>query len=475
MAKTDNLTDFLVDVADAIREKKGTTDPINPQNFSDEIRAFEIGGGGSASKWTGHADVIFFDYDGEEVYRYNKEDFLALSELPSLPTHEGLIGQAWNWELEAAKQYVSENGKLIVGANYTTDDGTTRFYVYVKSSYTITLHFQLNGDTKNVTIDWGDNKTSAATSAINKITHTYERFGYYCIRVSVAEGCEFVLGPSDYSSSNGLFLNCPSAVYKAEIGERTSIYLRSFMNCYALSIISLPSNLQGAIGSGTFGNTRSLKALVVPKTITILGSDSLSNNYALKILSLSQDMTKTYGVYGCPSLLYLVIPPNAIYGTFEPSGSPLKWLVSPSTANRTETQKISNNRNLEVAVLKDNNTTLSSELFSGCYSLKVVELGDNIQTIDTKVFYQCYSLEKIVASPNLTAINSYAFYQNTALKYIDFSQCSQIPSLASTSAFSELPSNANFIIPDALYEEWINATNWSAFPSKFVKASEFNG
>lgn len=48
MSKQDNLTDFLTDVADAIREKKGTTEKINPQNFSEEIRGIESGGGGNA-------------------------------------------------------------------------------------------------------------------------------------------------------------------------------------------------------------------------------------------------------------------------------------------------------------------------------------------------------------------------------------------------------------------------------------------
>lgn len=56
MAKTDNLQDFLVDLADTIREKKGTTDKINPQDFSSEIDKI---GGPSKPKitYTGHADV----------------------------------------------------------------------------------------------------------------------------------------------------------------------------------------------------------------------------------------------------------------------------------------------------------------------------------------------------------------------------------------------------------------------------------
>lgn len=37
MSKSNNLTDFLVDIAGTIRAEKGTTDPINPQNFSTEI------------------------------------------------------------------------------------------------------------------------------------------------------------------------------------------------------------------------------------------------------------------------------------------------------------------------------------------------------------------------------------------------------------------------------------------------------
>lgn len=43
MAKNNNLTDFLTDIANTIRTKKGTTGAINPQNFSSEIESIETG------------------------------------------------------------------------------------------------------------------------------------------------------------------------------------------------------------------------------------------------------------------------------------------------------------------------------------------------------------------------------------------------------------------------------------------------
>ena len=74
MSKQDNLTDFLKDVANAIREKKGTTEKINPQDFASEIASIE-GGESSASIWTGHADVEglkAIGWDDEDIAYYQK-------------------------------------------------------------------------------------------------------------------------------------------------------------------------------------------------------------------------------------------------------------------------------------------------------------------------------------------------------------------------------------------------------------------
>lgn len=50
MAKTDNLNDFLKDIADAIREKTEDSGLINAQNFADKIRSLSTGGGNTPSR-----------------------------------------------------------------------------------------------------------------------------------------------------------------------------------------------------------------------------------------------------------------------------------------------------------------------------------------------------------------------------------------------------------------------------------------
>ena len=93
MAKNDNLTDFLTNVADAIRYKKNTTERINPQDFFSQIVSIGNEGGNGDGVVTRPNSVRFFDYDGTLLYSYSTDDFLALTELPELPTKEGLICQ----------------------------------------------------------------------------------------------------------------------------------------------------------------------------------------------------------------------------------------------------------------------------------------------------------------------------------------------------------------------------------------------
>ena len=71
MAKNNNLQDFLTDVANAIRTKTQTTEPINAQNFSTEILNIQTGGGENTLKnlldATKSCYYLFNNYKGKSV------------------------------------------------------------------------------------------------------------------------------------------------------------------------------------------------------------------------------------------------------------------------------------------------------------------------------------------------------------------------------------------------------------------------
>ena len=98
MAKNNNLTDFLTDIADAIREKRGTSDAINAQNFANEIAAID-GGGSTPSKpkWTGHADA-----EGLKAIGWTDEDIAYYQE----------NGVNWNEEDDEWHKVTDDNKAL---------------------------------------------------------------------------------------------------------------------------------------------------------------------------------------------------------------------------------------------------------------------------------------------------------------------------------------------------------------------------
>lgn len=106
MAKNNNLGDFLTDLADAIREKKGTTGPINAQDFASEIASIEGGGGVSVpSMWTGHADV-----EGLKAIGWTDEDIAYYQ-------RNGV-----NWDEEDDQYHlVSDDNKALYGVLTTNN------------------------------------------------------------------------------------------------------------------------------------------------------------------------------------------------------------------------------------------------------------------------------------------------------------------------------------------------------------------
>lgn len=145
----------LTAVAEAIRLRGGTTGQLEfPDEFVSAVINIPTEGGQNPTAPIN--DVVFVDYDGEVRYSYSAEEFLALTELPPGPYHEGLVFEEWNWTLADAKEYVGKYWELIIGAFYHGKDNWNVWVVDVpvRMSLCIRMEGQTNADP--LLVDWGD-------------------------------------------------------------------------------------------------------------------------------------------------------------------------------------------------------------------------------------------------------------------------------------------------------------------------------
>ena len=79
--------------------------------------------------------VIFADYDGTVIDTWTWDNKGSKTELPTVPVHEGLVFEGWNWTLEDIKN--DTTGQIItVGPYYHTESGLTEIDVEVNITVT---------------------------------------------------------------------------------------------------------------------------------------------------------------------------------------------------------------------------------------------------------------------------------------------------------------------------------------------------
>lgn len=128
--------------------------------------------------------------------------------------------------------------------------------------------------------------------------------------------------------------------------------------------------------------------------------------------------------------------------------------------------------NSSVVVLPNTLKTIGDAAFYYT-TCREITIPDSVTYLGASVFAGSSVLKKVVMGQGITAINSGTFHYCTVLEVVDFRQATQIPTLANTNIFSGASTTYRIVVPNNLYDEWIVATNWSAFASKIVKASEY--
>lgn len=378
-------------------------------------------------------DVNFRDYDGSIVASYTKAEFAALTALPAAPVHEGLTFQEWNYTLADAQSYVAANGKLDIGATYTTSDGATRIYITLTEGRTSPkLSLGVDG---TVDIDWGDGSAHDTMTGINlsrkDATHNYVSPGDYVISITPTEGTTLSLIGDSFSGSYLLYSGLPTSnaryvyqnsVNRVNLGQGVvSMASYSLLNLQNLTAITIPQGVK-TIGQYAFSQCRVLSYIVIPNTVTSIGASVFRYCYSLLSLMLPKSVTSIGNSIcdGCSGIRRMSIPEgvNTVPYAFFSDCSVLNSLTIPRGI-----------------------TSIGQDAVLSCVSLTSVIIPETVTTIDTGAFRFCYNL--------------------TTVKCLSITP----PTLQSNS-FNGTPPDLVIYVPAASVDAYKAASGWSDYASQ---------
>ena len=490
--KLQNILDAKADIGVALEEKHA----VVPQKFIDYGDAIRNIPQNEAPNPMN--PIKFVDYDGTLLYSYGVQATIDMEDLPELPERPGFTNQGWNYTLAQLKTQAQTIGKCIVGCNYITSDGKTRFHITIRDPKFKNFRLGLAQTKSNsYTIDWGDGSASEGpfgTTTYAVRTHDYTPTSYpasYVITLTpVGTGKIYFSGaivssatqtgaPSQNSTATQTTAQ-GSMFDKIEIGDiGPTLGNHAFHWITSVKTINIPKCVTSA-GQQAFGGWDAAKGIVIPNSITSLGVSAFAYCYATEMISLPPTITSipTTCFRNCYALMELVIPytVTSIGSQAFLNCGAMQDLKFPSAVTSIGASTFEGCFAIPTIEFLGNATITGDKIFYNCNSLKTVNCPSNFTVIGGQCFASCQSLQRLTFEGNITSVAAKAFNANVGLRTIDFSHNTTIPTLANVDAFQNTPTDRQIIVPDALYDDWILADNWKSttysIVSSIVKASE---
>lgn len=434
--KTGGGTARFVDTAD---------DTVTPATLKSGVTAHDASG----AKITGtldiappkESDINFWDYDGTLLYSWTLAELATKTELPPLPSHDGLVCQGWNWTLQDIKNAGRE---LDIGALYITDDGKTRLYVDVDTETwdDFVLNYRQSAY-NSVTIDWGDGSApeSVGTSLLTTIRHTYAQSGAYMITLTVAEGKALRFGASDGSTML-------IAMDEADMGR-----------CAMLKKVEMGANIE-FVNIATFRGCARLESVSVLSGVPFDGSRLFEQCTTLRAIVVGGTFTISQSFYNCSNLRAIATPKGTTQrNDYAIANTAVRQINLDMTAANQA-------RALERVHIKAVNGQVGD--FSSCRALLEVTIPADATTFVAAAFQGDNALRRVTCLGDIASIPAQVFQRCYPLRFVDLTHCTAVPTLANVNAFDETHPQLEIRVPASLADAWKAATNWSSLADHIV-------
>ena len=422
-----------------------TEDTVTPATLKSGVTAHDASGamitGTLDTAPPEESDINFWDYDGTLLYSWTLAELATKTELPPLPSHDGLVCQGWNWTLQDIKDAGRE---LDIGALYITDDGKTRIYVDVDTETWDDFVLNYWQSTRNATtVDWGDGTTPETVNKDSYVEHrhTYASSGSYVITMSVKEGTTMRLGAggaSRFLIANGeTDMGRCAMLAKVEIGERmTRVTERAFFSAVRLKSVSVPSDVLFEPWR-TFEQAANIRAVTVSFRSTI--NETFYKCHNLRAIASTKGTAQSNDY----SIAYTAVR---------------QINFDITTANQAQA--------LERAHIKAVNGTVGN--FGGCVSLMEATIPADATTFIAAAFQGDNTLRRVTCLGDIASIPAQVFQRCYPLRFVDLTHCTAVPTLANVNAFDQTHPQLEIRVPASLVSAWKAATNWSSLADHIV-------
>ena len=486
--KLQAILDSKADIAAALEEKHA----VVPETFAEYGNAIRTISQNDAPNIRN--PVKFVDYDGTLLYSYGVQAALALEELPELPTRPGLTNQGWNYTLAQLKTQVQTIGKAIVGCNYITTDGRTRFHITIPNSTFSLFKIGLaQTKTKTLVIDWGDGTVEGefGSTTYTIRSHQYSPSSYpasYVIEVYGINGglpnlAGAIVGSAGSSTTSNPSSNSATTQVTAlgcmfdeiEVGEvAPTLGTNTFRWITSVRTINLPRCIT-TLGQQCLGGLDAAKGLVIPSSVTTVNNSIFAYCYATEMISLPPTITAFTNTMfqSCYAWMELVVPYSITsIGTqcFMNCGA-MQDLKFPAAVTTIPSQAFQGCAAMPHAEFLGTVASIGASALNGCNSLKEFTVGSGTTAIQSSTFSGCNAIQRITFLGDIASIATKAFNNCYGCRVFDFRNNTQVPTLVSD-AFTNTPSSKKIVVPDSLYTSWSGADVWSNYQSSIVKASE---
>ena len=427
MARNDNLTDLLRDVAVAIREKTNSASLINPQDFPERIAAIETAGG----QPEGTHMVQFIDVDGTIL----KSQYVAdggSATPPANPKREKCQFVKW---LNAYDNITKDTD---VFALYKSADGNS--WYKVKANANDRMNLMIRCDTASpVIIDWGDGSSDTAT---NRNSYTEFRHDY-------AEGFD---GWVKVSSEGNHRLGSIEAdgnpcVIEVVVGGKVATIGPVAGQMFNLRSIVIPDTVKECEGY-LFYNCLSLLSLVLPDGIKKISMNKALFMTDLRYVRLPETLTE--------------IPANMLGYSHS-----LQSVVIPESVTSIGDSAFRDCGSLQSIAIPASVTSIGKSAFQGCYSLQSIVIPEGVTSIGDSAFRDCGSLQSIAIPASVTSIGASAF-QSCANAIFSVNVNNFAPTAAVFMSCRRLTGNLNIIADEIPHD----AFAFTGITSLFCKANK---